>query len=264
MKKALIICAVLYVLVFAGLIIFQRHFIYVPFVSCLQGPPVLAAGYQPVTVTTEDGLTLTGWHHPARDGKPTILWLHGNADSLAVAATMAQPFAAAGYGIMAVGYRGYNCQPGKPSEQGLYADARAFMRALLADGLRAQDVVIFGHSLGSGVAVQMATEFRARGLILMGPFLSVASMGQVRFPMFPTYWVVRDRFDSAAKIAGIGMPLLLAHGDADFIIPFAQGQQLFQLAHEPKEFMAIPGGSHVDQFERGFDAVMRRWLQERG
>ena len=263
MKKFLLIGLALYLLVFAGLVVFQRHFIYVPFVSCLQGPPVLATGYQPVTVTTEDKLTLTGWYHAAAAGKPTILWMHGNADGLVVAATMAQPFAAAGYGVMIVGYRGYNCQSGQPTEQGLYADARAFMRYVLAQGIGEHDVVLFGHSLGSGVATQMATEFRARGLVLMGPYFSVASMGQVRFPMFPTYWVVRDRFDSAAKIATINMPLLLAHGDADLIIPYDQGHRLFAQASQPKEFFAIPGGSHTDQFERGFREKMLQWLEAR-
>lgn len=263
MKKFLLISLALYLLVFAGLAVFQRHFIFVPFVSCLEGPPVLAAGFQPVTVTTEDNLTLTGWYHAAAAGKPTILWMHGNADSLAVAAAMAQPFATGGYGIMIVGYRGYNCQPGTPTEQGLYADARAFMRYLLAQGIAERDVVLFGHSLGSGVATHMATEFHARGLVLMGPYYSVVSMSRVRFPMFPTEWVVQDKFDSAAKIGGITMPLLIAHGDADLIIPYSQGQRLFALANQPKEFFSIPGGGHSDQFEHGFREKMVQWMEAR-
>jgi fermentation-respiration switch protein FrsA (DUF1100 family) len=159
-------------------------------------------------------------------------------------------------------YRGYSAMPGTPSEDGLYKDARTYIRALMASGVKEKNLILFGHSLGSGVAVQMATEFKPGGLILLAPYLSIARMAQFRFPLFPVEPLVLDRYENHEKITGIRTPLLVANGNADYVIPNGQGKKLFDMANEPKTLKHLEGGGHSDLYEFGFGEASLEWLDE--
>lgn len=267
-KKILLVAGVLYGLGLVGLYVFQNNFIYFPYVSCLQGVPQRPADFREVTVDVTEGvnhsgiLSLTGWYRPAVAGQPTIIFMHGNADGLQASAAMTRAFADAGYGLMLVGYRGYNCAAGTPSEAGLYADARAFIRAVLADNFAESNLVLMGYSLGTGVATQMATEFKARALVLVAPFLSLPDMAQVRFPFYPAYSMVTDKFANKAKIKSINMPLFVTHGDADITVPFYQGEELAALAMEPKQFLPVAGANHMNLFTPQFFGAVDQWLKD--
>jgi fermentation-respiration switch protein FrsA (DUF1100 family) len=150
--------------------------------------------------------------------------------------------------VLLAEYRGYGGMPGHPSEQGLYADGRAYMRALGKAGVKPENIVFFGHSLGSGAATQMAREFPARGLMLFAPFLSVPKVAQGRFPLFPAEWLTLDRFENDDKVAGVGAPVFIASGGRDIVIPPSQARRLFALAREPKTFVFIPDAGHNDLF----------------
>lgn len=213
-----------------------------------------------LSVKTEDGLDLTGWYSPATGQKLTLVFFHGNGDGLRTASIIPSPYIAKGYGFLLTEYRGYSGMPGSPSEKGLYDDARAYIKNLIAFGVKEENIVLFGHSLGTGAAVHMASEFHVRGLILLAPYMSIAKMAQIRFPIFPAEYLVKDRFENFKKIPNLHLPILITNGGRDMIIPPSQGQQLFALANEPKQFLFVPEAGHNDLFNSNFVNVSLKWL----
>src|SRR6185312_2979229 len=150
---------------------------------------------QPLEVKTEDGLTLTSWYTPARKiDKFTIVFFQGNAGHLGYRNYKVRPWIDAGYGVLMVGYRGFG-NPGSPSEEGLYNDARAAIDAVRAKGVPDKALVLYGESMGTGVAVQMATEYDASALILESPYTSIPAVGADRYPLVPARLLIRDKFD---------------------------------------------------------------------
>ncbi|HXW71787.1 MAG TPA: alpha/beta hydrolase, partial [Methylocella sp.] len=147
-------------------------------------------------------------------------------------------------------------------EKGLYADGRAYLKALIASGVEGKNVILLGYSLGSGVATQMATEFGVGGVILMAPFSSIPDVAKQQFRIFPVKYFALDRFDNTAKISKIRAPLLIVNGGNDGVIPPSQGKQLFDLANEPKQFGFFPAAGHNDLFCGDFETLSLAWLRE--
>lgn len=258
--KILIALAIaLYLLLLAVFFFTQRSLLYYPTRSYIPLADARAnRAFIELAVTTNDGTNLKAWYAPAATKPLTIVFFHGNADCLFYAAPITEPYIAAGYGFLLAEYRGYSGLPGAPTEKGLYEDGRAYIRALIARGVPADHIVLFGHSLGTGVAVQMAEEFHVAGVMLLAPYLSVPKLARVHYPIFPSFLAL-DRFDNEARIAKIGAPLLIVNGAIDTIIPPAQGTQLFALAHDPKEFHSLPGRGHNDAFD-DFVPISLEWM----
>ena len=203
---------------------------------------------QPLDATTEDGLTITSWYTPARKpDKFTIVFFQGNAGHLGYRNYKVRPWLDAGYGVLMVGYRGFG-NPGAPSEEGLYSDSRAAIDALRAKGVPDKALVLYGESMGTGVAVQMATEYEASALILESPFTSVPDVGADRYPLVPVHFLLHDRYESLTKIKDVHMPLLLMHGELDQVVPIKFGKQLFAAANEPKQAEFVPDAGHNDVY----------------
>ena len=203
---------------------------------------------RPLPVTTEDGLTITSWYAPARKpDKFTIAFFQGNAGHLGYRNYKVRPWLDAGYGVLMIGYRGFG-NPGAPSEEGLYNDARASIDALHTKGLPDKALVLYGESMGTGVAVQMATEYEAAALILESPYTSLPDVGSDRYPLVPVRFLMRDKYDSLSKIREVHMPLLLMHGEIDQIVPVKFGKMLFAAANEPKQAEFIPDAGHNDVY----------------
>lgn len=175
----------------------QRSLLYFP-THVYRSPAQMGVNraFLELPVTTADGLNLKAWYAPARTKAFTIVFFHGNGDSLYGAAQVAEPYIEAGYGFLAVEYRGYSGLPGKPTEAGLYNDGRACIQALIAHGVPPRDIILFGHSLGTGVAIQMASESPAGGLILLAPYLSIPSLARIHYPFLPA-----SSWSSIASIA---------------------------------------------------------------
>jgi len=140
--------------------------------------------FKQISLRTQDGMELKAWYAPATTKHFTIVFFHGNADSLRTATQIADPYIAAGYGFLLAEYRGYSGFRGKPTETGLYDDARAALQGLTAQGIESRSLILFGHSLGTGVAVQMASEYHVAGVMLLAPYLSIPKMAQVDFPFY--------------------------------------------------------------------------------
>ena len=245
----LLVLALAWLAALALLWTFQRNLLY-PAPRELPGPP--PDGYRQVQVETSDGLTLGAWYRPAGAGRPTILFFSGNAASRSSSAEWCQGLADAGFGLFLLSYRGYDGNPGSPSEQGLYRDGRAALAWLAGQGVKRP--VLAGLSLGSGVAAEMAYEAaRSSGLpegaapialLLFSPYRSIPEVAAGRYPIFPVRLLARDRFDTASKLAAMRVPIFVAHGEDDQVVPFAQGLAIYTAAPGPKRLVAMKGVGH--------------------
>ncbi len=217
-----------------------------------------------VELETADGLSLLAWHTPPREGgRPTLVYFHGNAGNIAMRAEKVRPYLDAGLGVLLTTWRGYTRNPGRPSEHGLYADGRAALSFLARNGARADGLVLYGESLGSGVAVQLASETPPAALVLEAPFSSIPDVAQARMPFVPVAPLIIDRFESRAKVAQVAAPLLLVHGERDRTVPVRFGRKLFAAATEPKEAVFIPGAGHGDLYEHGMGEIVLDFLRRR-
>jgi fermentation-respiration switch protein FrsA (DUF1100 family) len=220
------------------------------------------AGVEALRIDTEDGERLVAWYLPPPDGGPIFLFFDGNGGRPEAWERRWTRIAEGGAGFLAVYYRGYSGSTGQPSEAGLHRDARAGYDFLIARGFEPSDIVIHGLSLGTGVAVRLASERPARALILEAPFTAAVDMAQRRFPLLPVGFIMRDQFRSRDWIGDVHMPVLIGHGDADSVIPFEQGQRLFELANEPKRFVRMEGSDHVTLTRDGFYEHIWSFLAE--
>jgi len=249
-KKLLAILAGLYILCLIVLFVSQRSLLYFPSHRYVPlGEAQVNPAFQEISARTADGIDLKAWYVPATTKPFTFVFFHGNGDSLYFASAVANPYIRAGYGFLVAEYRGYSGLPGKPTEAGLYADARAYLYALRARRVPSEKIILFGHSLGTGVAMQMAEESHSGGLVLLAPYLSMGEMAQQEYPIFPAKLILLDRFENDKKIGRIQTPLLIINGTEDQVIPPSHGKQLYELASEPRQFISLPGHGHNDLFD---------------
>jgi uncharacterized protein len=247
-----------------GLYVFQRHLLYFPDVARPVLGDLAALGVCEATLETVDGLSLLSWYVPPHDGRPVITYFHGNGGHIGYRAERVRQFARTGYGVLMVEYRGYGGNPGMPSEPGLLADSTAALDFLAGQGIAPNRLVIYGESLGSGVAVLLAAQRAIAGLILEAPFTSVAEVAQYHYSFIPAAALVRDRFDSLARIGQIKAPILVLHGERDRVVPVRFGRALFDAAPEPKELWIAREAGHENLVRYGaFEAILgflQRWV----
>jgi fermentation-respiration switch protein FrsA (DUF1100 family) len=210
-------------------------------------------------LTTSDGERVIAWHVPAKPDHPIVLYFHGNGDYLAGFFDRFREIIADGTGIVALSYRGYAGSSGRPSEQGLRQDAAAAY-AFTSARYSADRIVVWGFSLGTGVAVALAAEHPVGKLILEAPYTSIADLAAATFRLTPVRWLIRDPFHSDQRIARVTAPLVVMHGARDPTIPVAFGERLFKLAHEPKQFVRFPEAGHNDLGNYGAIEVARRFI----
>jgi hypothetical protein len=239
---------VAYLLFCISLALMQKKLMYFPdparFVPAEWAVPEL----QPIATKTDDDLSITSWYRPAqKSDRFTVVFFQGNAGHLGYRNYKVRPWLDTGYGVMMVGYRGFG-NPGSPSEQGLYKDARAAVDSLHKMGLSDKSLVFYGESMGTGVATQMATEFQPAALILESPYTSIPDVGEDRYPMVPVRLLLRDTFNSLSKIKNVHAPLLLLHGQLDQVVPVKFGKQLFDAANEPKQSEFVADAGHNDVY----------------
>ena len=220
----------------------------------------VAAHMREQSIRTADGLTLMSWYAPAKPGRRTIVYFHGNAGTLGDRHERVIAYLERGYGVLLVGYRGYGGNPGQPTEGRLYEDARAHLDWLAGQGVREDEVVLYGESLGAAVATQLATERKAAALVLEAPFASVLLSARARYPLFAFDWVVKDKFASVDKIDRINMPLFVIHGARDRVTPQRFGRMVFARAKEPKAASWPDEAGHNDLLQFGMVEAVTRFL----
>ena len=237
--------AAAYIIAGAGLAVFQRRLQYFPDRRLTDLAQTGISGGEELRLTTTDGETLVAWYFPPKDGRPLILYFHGNGGALVDRVPRFRLFTARGYGVLAVSYRGYGGSTGWPTENGLMQDGDAAYREARARGYDGNRIVLMGASLGTGVAVALAATHKAAALVLEAPYLSALDVASAHYPFFPVTWLMLDRFRSDLTIRDVHVPVLMVHGEEDDVIPISSARRLFELANEAKTFVSVPGGEHL-------------------
>lgn len=259
---ALVAILVMYAAAVGYMYLRQRALLYAPTRAKPDRAQCGVSDMHEVVLETEDGLRLNAWWLPPRDGRPAVLYCHGNAGSMADCAFKVAAYRAAGMGVLLFDYRGYGGNAGSPTEQGLYADARAARRFVLAQGVAEDRLVIHGESLGSGVATQLALEHAPAALVLEAAFISIPAVGKREYPWLPVHRLSKDRYESLAKIGRIHCPVFLLHGEDDDLVPVDMGKALFARANEPKRMHVQPGALHANLFDYGAGERIAAWIDE--
>jgi hypothetical protein len=263
LKASLLSVAAIYALVVVGLGLFQRKLIYFPDPEIVSPAEAGLEGVEQLRIATQDGENLVAWYAAPADGRPLIIYFHGNAGGLVDRAPRFRSLLSSGYGLLAVAFRGYGGSTGSPTQVGLLEDGRAAYRAARERGYKDQGIVVIGESLGTGVAVPIAAEHDVAALALDSPYSSTVDIAAARYPMLPVRLMMIDQFRSDEVIGKVRAPILVVHGDRDAIIPLKFAQRLFDKANEPKSLLVERGGGHLvlgnpDMFPR-----VRAWIDER-
>lgn len=245
--------AIMYVAVVSYMVLAEDSFIFHPngtTRSVTAPPDSLHLKYNDLTIKTPDSETLKGWQVLASDtATQWVLFLHGNAGNISdnTHPQRAKHFVDMGYNFMIFDYRGFGASTGKPSEQGLYTDAQTVYNFLTqTKKVPANKIIIYGWSLGSGVAINLASTNPCKALITEGAYTTIPAVGQSYYPFIPVELVAKNRFDSFSKIAKVQCPVLLLHSPTDLQIPFYMSESLFQRATSSKKQLVRVVGGHVN------------------
>jgi fermentation-respiration switch protein FrsA (DUF1100 family) len=252
-----VIALCLYAALAAVIYVAQRSLMYFP--DAAHVPPAEAGlpEAEEIPLTAADGVRVAAWHVPPRDAKPVIVYFHGNGGALHFRVARFRRLIADGVGLVALEYRGYGGLAGSPSEQGLIADAQAAYR-FAAGRYPPQQLVLWGESLGAGVAIAMAAERPVGRVILEAPFTSAVALGARHYWYLPVSLLMKDQFRSDQRIGKVTAPVMIMHGVHDRVVPYAMGEALFDLANKPKHFVRFLDGGHEDLDDNGaLDAVAR-------
>lgn len=242
LHSTLFILISVWVLLSLLVFVFQNSFVFLPSKSLHATPADLNLPYEDISFKTNDDLNLHGWYVPAENPDATLLFFHGNAGNISQRLDTIEMFRSIGLSVFVIDYRGYGRSEGSPSETGTYQDAEAAWQFLINDrDIAADEIIIFGRSLGGAVAAWLANKTKPGAVILESTFTSVNDMARQFYPYLPTRWLMRIKYPTIERIGGINSPLLLIHSSDDEIIPYHQGQILFNAANEPKSFLKIQG-----------------------
>ena len=247
----------------------DTYFIYFPERDFVETPADVGLAYEDVTFSTSDGLRLHGWFVRAQSDT-TIVWFHGNAGNISHRVdNLLLLYQHLEANIFIFDYRGYGNSQGKPSEEGTYRDGEAAIEYVLRrDVSEHRKLVLFGRSVGSAVAVELATRNDVHALILESPFTSIKAMGRATYPFLPInvlILAINARYDSLSKIGRVNSPVMVLHGNRDEIVPMEQGWELYNAANEPKKFYTIEGAGHNDTYAKGgtpYFQALKRFVED--
>jgi uncharacterized protein len=262
MTAAMAVAATLLALYIAFAVILyvaQRSMMYFPeTIHTAPGQAGLAEAEE-VNLTASDGARITAWHVAPRDSKPVILYFHGNGGALRYRVERFRKLMSDGIGLVAVEYRGYGGSSGSPSESGLIADAEAAY-AFAAARYPVRQLVLWGESLGSGIAVALAAAKPVGRVILEAPFTSAAAVAATHYWYMPVRLLMKDQFRSDERIGNVTAPVLILHGANDHTVPYAMGERMFELTKAPKHIVRFLDGDHEDLDRYGALHAVARFL----
>jgi len=255
------ILLLVYFLVLVYLYFFQRTLIYHPNENNYSNDK-LTVSVNEVEIQTKDGITLLGWYHEKnlREFK-TLLYFHGNAGSLENRIHKLNKFDDMQINFLIIAWRGFSGNKGKPSEKGLYEDGQSAIKWLLEKGLKEEDIIIYGESLGTGVATHLAQNRNFGGVILETPFISMVDAAKTFYPYIPVNLLLKDKFDNKNKVKNINSPILIMHGEVDQIVPFSMGKKIFELANEPKFSYFTKYDDHMMEYDENLIKALNSFLK---
>jgi len=215
-----------------------------------------------VKINTDDNLQLLGWFHK-KDLKKnkTILFFHGNAGSLENRIHKLNHFNKMDINFLIIAWRGFSGNKGKPTEKGLYEDGRSAINWLISKGVEEEDIIIYGESLGTGVATHLSQNKNFAGVILETPFTSMVDAARIFYPYIPVSLLLKDKFDNKRKIKNINIPVLIMHGEADQIVPFFMGEKIYEIANEPKYSYFTKHDNHMMEYDENLIKALDLFLK---
>ena len=246
-KEIMATLVIIYAIICLTIFVFQRKLQYFPDKDLDKPEKYGLKGFSEEKLTTADGLKITVWFKAAKNKGKVLLYFHGNAGNLKDRADKFRIFTNnSNYGILAVSYRGYGSSQGSPNQEGLLNDAQAAAAFLKEKGYNNKDIILYGESLGSGVAVEYAASFDPFGLILEAPFYSAAEVAKRGYWYLPVDLLLKDRFDSYKYAPQINAPVIIFHGTKDLTVPYKNGKKLYDLFKSRKKLVTVEGAGHLD------------------
>ena len=256
----LIFIFAVYLIVTLGLYIFQRKLLYYPnFNSHIKGDG-LSHSFENINIKTKDNINLKGWFHLKDPKKKTILFFHGNAGTLDNRIYKLNFLGNLDVNFLIIAWRGYSGSSGKPSEFGLYQDAKSALNWLNSKGITENKIILYGESLGTSVAIEVGQNKDFAGVILETPFTSMVDVGKTKYPFFPVSLLLKDKYESDKKIKNIKSPILIMHGEADKIVPFWMGKKIYQLANEPKYSYFTKYDDHMMEYNEKLLNELKKFI----
>ena len=249
-----------YILILLSTYIFQRNLLYHPSENNYSGDKITVP-IEKIKIKTKDNIDLIAWYHQKNLNKyKTILFLHGNAGSLENRIHKINQFKDMNINFLIVAWRGFSGNKGQPTEEGLYEDARSSVRWLKNKGINEKNLIIYGESLGTGVAVEIAQNTNFAGIILESPFTSMIDAGKDKYPFLPVRFLLKDKYESDKKIKNIKSPVLVMHGKVDNIVPFHMGRKIYELANNPKYSYFSEYDDHMMEYNEKLLKVLRDFI----
>ena len=239
----------IYLSVLFFLFFFQRSLLYLPNVNNYFGDP-LNVDIERVQIRTSDNINLVGWFHKKDLIKfKTIVYFHGNAGKLENRIHKLNHFKDMDINFLIISWRGYSGNSGKPSEKGLYTDGKSTIDWLKNIGLSEKDIILYGESLGTGIATEIAQNKKFAGLILETPFTSMVDAAKNVYPYIPVGLLLKDKYENHKKIKKINIPVLIMHGEVDQIVPFKMGKKIYEMANQPKYSYFTKYDNHMMEYD---------------
>ena len=258
--KLAIIIFIFYALILVTLYLFQRNLLYHPSENNYYGDK-LKVSVSKVKIKTKDNIELLAWYHKKNTGNfKTILFLHGNAGSLENRIHKINHFKDFDINFLIIAWRGFSGNKGSPTELGLYEDAKSAIIWLKNKGLKNQDIILYGESLGTGVVTEIAQNNNFAGIILESPFTSMIDAAKNKYPIFPIKYLLKDKYESDKKIKNINSPILIMHGEVDKIVPFWMGKKMYNIANKPKYSYFSKYDNHMMEYNEELLETVKKFI----
>ena len=260
LKIVLLAFVLFYLIIIVSTYVFQRSLLYYPSENNYSGDKITVS-VKKVRIKTQDNLELVSWYHSKNSiNYKTILFLHGNAGSLENRIHKINHFKNINVNFLLLAWRGFSGNKGKPTEQGLYEDARSAIRWLISKGIKENNIIIYGESLGTGVAIEIAQNKKFGGIILESPFTSMIEAGKNKYPYLPVKFLLKDKYESDKKIKNIKSPILIMHGKVDKLVPFYMGKKIYAMANEPKYSYFTEYDNHMMEYNKNLLNVLNEFI----
>ena len=257
----LLIFILIYLFILISTFLFQRNLLYHPGENNYSGDQLLVS-VEKIKIKTKDNIELLSWYHNKNiNDYKTILFLHGNAGTLENRIHKINHFKDMDVNFLLVAWRGFSGNKGQPTEKDLYEDARSAVQWLESKGIKENNIIIYGESLGTGVATEIAQNKNFAGIILESPFTSMIEAGKEIYPYLPVKLLLKDKYQSNKKIKNIQSPILIMHGKVDNIVPFYMGKKMYELANNPKYSYFSEYDDHMMEYNEKLLNVLKKFIR---